>query len=86
MQMPINIHLSAYSFIEAFLFLIVIMHFSKVNFTKLYVFSKSGKQWENRETYCTKNSIFAMQKKNWDNSSLYVYFSKANQQTIFSQD
>lgn len=55
MQMPINIHLSAYSFIEAFLFLIVIMHFSKSQLYKVICFFKIWEQWENREILLHKN-------------------------------
>lgn len=42
MQTPANIHLSAYSFTEVFLFLIVIMHFSK---SQLYKVIRLFKIW-----------------------------------------
>lgn len=48
-SLSINLHVSAYSFTEVFLILIVIMHFSKSQLYEVICHCKVWEQWENGE-------------------------------------
>lgn len=56
-QSPATNHLSAYSFTEIFLFLIVLLHFSKSQLYKVICHCKVWEQWENGEILLHKNQF-----------------------------